>query len=131
MPKPVCLAILILVLGISIALCGCTSSVPTISATPTTTPIQLTSGPTVTIQNFAFSPDSITVPKGTTVTWVNQDTVNHQIINDAQGTVAQGALFTSGSLQKGAGYSFRFDSPGTYPYHCNIHPSMKATVIVT
>jgi plastocyanin len=131
MPKPVYLVILILVLGTSIALCGCTGSVPTISATPTTTPIQLTAGPTVTIQNFAFSPDSITVTKGTTVTWVNQDTINHQIINDAQGTVAQGALFTSGSLQKGAGYSFRFDNPGIYPYHCGIHPNMKAKVIVT
>jgi plastocyanin len=85
----------------------------------------------VNIQNFAFNPASITVPKGTTVTWVNQDTANHQIVNDAQGSIAQGALFTSNSLAKDARYSFTFDTPGTYPYHCSIHPSMKATVTVT
>jgi plastocyanin len=83
------------------------------------------------IQDFAFNPASITVAKGTTVTWVNQDAANHQIINDAQGSITQGALFSSNALQKGASYSFTFDTPGTYPYHCAIHPTMKATVTVT
>ena len=84
----------------------------------------------VNIQNFAFNPASITVPKGTTVTWVNQDTTNHEIVNDAQGSIAQGALFTSNSLSRGGSYSYTFENPGTYPYHCSIHPSMKATVTV-
>jgi len=130
-PKPVHLAILIVVLVTAVALCGCTSNSPGTVA-PTTTPIAPPgAGPTVTIQNFAFAPASITVPKGTTVTWVNQDTANHQIVNDAQGTITQGALFTSSSFPKSASYSFKFDSPGTYPYHCSLHPAMKGTIVVT
>jgi plastocyanin len=128
-PKPIHWIILVVVLVTSIALCGCSSYGP--SSTPTTTPIQLPEGSTVTIQNFAFTPASVTIPKGTTVTWVNQDTTNHQILNDATGTIGQGALFSSNSLTKGTGYSFKFDNPGTYPYHCSIHPQMKGTVIVT
>ncbi len=126
-PKPVHLAILIIVLVTCIAISGCTSSGPSSTVTQT----QVPGAATVNIQNFAFIPATITVTKGTMVTWVNQDTSDHQIVNDAQGSVGQGTLFTSNSLQKGAQYSFRFDTPGTYPYHCSIHPSMKATVIVT
>jgi len=128
-PKPVHGAILIVVLVTFITICGCTGYGP--SAPPATTQTQVPGATTVTMQNFAFNPASITVPKGTTVTWVNQDTADHTIVNDAQGSIAQGALFTSNSLPKGANYSFKFDNPGTYPYHCSIHPSMKATVIVT
>jgi len=126
-------AILVTVFAMFIIMAGCTSYTPP-ATPPATTQTQApgTPGtPTVTIQNFAFSPASITVPRGTTVTWVNQDSANHVILNDAQGSVAQGALFTSNSLGKGAEFSYKFDNPGTYPYYCSIHPSMKATVIVT
>jgi len=132
--KPVHWAVLAAVLAGCIALSGCTSNSP-LSATPvtpTTTPIQLQeTGPTITIQNLAFTPATVTIPKGTTVSWVNLDSTNHQVVNDAQGTIAQGALFTSNSLPKGAGYLFKFETPGTYQYHCSIHPSMKGTVVVT
>jgi len=129
-PQPIHWAILIVVLVAFIAVCGCTGYGPS-STTPATTQTQVPGTMTVNIQNFAFNPASITVPKGTTVTWVNQDSANHEIVNDAQGSIAQGALFTSNSLPKGASYSFKFDNTGTYPYLCSIHPSMKATVIVT
>ncbi len=124
-PKPVHLAILTVVLISFIALCGCTSNSPPSSATPVPTQTQVSGATTVSIQNFAFIPVSVTVTKGTTVTWVNQDSTDHQIASDTPG------IFGSNSLPKGAGYSFKFDTPGTYPYHCAIHPSMKATVIVT
>ena len=123
-------AILIGVLAACIAMCGCTGY-GTQSGPPATTQTQVPGATTVMIQDFAFSPASITVTKGTTVAWVNQDAANHQIINDAQGSITQGALFSSNALQKGASYSFTFDTPGTYPYHCAIHPTMKATVTVT
>jgi plastocyanin len=130
-PNPVQWAILIVVLVTFVAICGCTGYGPsTKTPTPTPTQTQVTGATTVNIQNFAFNPASITVPKGTTVTWVNQDTANHEIVSDAQGSIAQGAIFTSNSLPKGASYSFKFVNSGTYPYHCSIHPSMKATVIV-
>jgi plastocyanin len=128
-PDPKHLAILIVVLVTFITLCGCTGYGS--SAPPATTPTQVPGAATVTLQNFAFNPASITVPKGTTVTWINQDTADHTIVNDAQGSIARGALFTSNPLPKGGSFSYTFDTPGIYPYHCSLHPSMKATVIVT
>ena len=128
-PRLVYGAILIVVLVTVIAICGCTSSGP--SPQPPATQTQAPGTATVAIQNFAFNPASITVPKGTTVTWINQDAATHQIASDAQGGNAGGALFMSSPLPKGAVYSHTFDTPGTYPYYCPIHPSMKATIIVT
>ena len=123
-------SVLVTVVAMFIMIAGCTSYAPP-ATPPATTQTQAPGSPTVTIQNFAFSPATITVPRGTTVTWVNQDAASHTIVSDAQGSVAQGAVFTSNSLANGASYSFKFDNPGTYPYHCSIHPTMKATVIVT
>ena len=128
-PNPIHLAILMVVLITFISVCGCTGNSPS-SITPAATPTEVPGTMTVNIQNFAFVPASITVQKGTTVTWVNLDTSTHQIRNDIQGSLAQGALFSSDSLLKDARYSFKFDIPGTYPYYCTIHPSMKGTVIV-
>jgi amicyanin len=127
------------ILIILLAVSGCTTYNPS-STTPTatlTTPSSTTSlAPTtpsvmtITIQNFAFNPPSLSISAGTTVTWTNQDTVQHQIINDATSTFGQGQQFESNPLGQGQSYSFTFNEIGTYPYHCNIHPSMKGTIIV-
>lgn len=106
-------------------LSGCTSSQDqgtTIPATPASSDVPNV----ITVKNFAFSPDTLTVRTGTTVTWVNQDEAVHQI--DTDGGVP--VTFTSPSLDKGASYEFTFTQPGTYAYHCTIHPAMKGTVIV-
>ncbi|MDD1717886.1 MAG: cupredoxin domain-containing protein [Methanoregulaceae archaeon] len=89
------------------------------------------SGVFISVQNFAFHPAAVTVPRNTKVTWTNLDAADHQIINDATAQAAQGALFMSNPLPQGATYSFTFTTAGTYPYHCNIHPSMKGTITVT
>jgi plastocyanin len=73
--------------------------------------------------NFAFSPATLTVKTGTKVTWTNSDSVTHTVTAD-QGT------FDSGGLSPGSSFSFTFTKTGTYSYHCNIHHSMTATVIV-
>jgi plastocyanin len=97
--------------------------------TPTTAPTNTpTTGPTstgnsVTIMNFAFSPATLTLKTGTKVTWTNKDTVTHTVTAD------QGA-FNSGLLSPGNSFSFTFTKAGTYSYHCNIHHSMMATIIV-
>ena len=106
---------------------GCSSAGPAAPAEPAASPAPATSGTAaaVTIQNFAFSPATITVKPGTTVTWTNQDSASHTIMSD--GTPA---AFSSGTLANGATYQFTFTSPGTYPYHCTIHPSMTGTVVV-
>jgi len=85
----------------------------------------------VTLQNFEFIPASVTVPKGTTVTWTNQDSAPHTIISDATPLFSTGAIFMSPSLGQGQKFSFTFNNEGTYLYHCGIHPFMKGTVTVT
>lgn len=79
----------------------------------------------VSIQNYAFSPATINVKKGTTVTWTNQDSVQHDVTSD-NGTGPKSEL-----LAKGKSYSYTFNDVGTFAYHCTPHPYMKATVIVT
>lgn len=80
----------------------------------------------VTIKNFAFSPATITVAKGTKVTWTNEDSVAHQIASDSSSSAA----FNGPSMATGQQFSFTFNEAGTFSYHCAIHPSMTAKVIV-
>ena len=102
--------------------------VPTTTATTAVTTVVQTPAPpvkaAVTIQNFAFDPVSVTVPVGSTVTWTNKDAAAHQIASDAM-------VFMGNPMSQDTTYSFTFMHPGTYAYHCAIHPSMKGTVIVT
>src|SRR5215212_28057 len=79
---------------------------------------------TVSIKGFAFNPPNATVAPGTTVTWVNDDQAPHT-------ATANDGAFDSGTLQPGQSYSFVFDKPGTYAYHCNIHPDMTGTITVS
>jgi len=82
-------------------------------------------GMTISIANFAFNPNTITIRQGETVTWVNNDTVAHTVTSDT-------GLFDSGSIQPGRTYSYTFPNTGTFNYHCTIHPNMAhASVIVT
>ncbi len=78
----------------------------------------------VQISGFAFNPANLSVAKGTTITWTNQDSAPHTV------TSTSGA-FDSGTLQNGASWGHTFDAPGTYDYHCSIHSSMKGQIIVT
>jgi len=77
----------------------------------------------VTIKNMAFNPAQITVSAGTTVRWTNQDSITHTV-------TADNGQFSSGNLTSGDSYQFTFTTPGTYAYHCSIHPNMKGTVVV-
>ena len=78
----------------------------------------------VTIVNFAFQPASLEVPVGTTVTWTNQGSAPHTV-------TADDGSFDSGTLQPGGTFSMTFDTPGTFTYHCEIHPNMMGTIVVT
>ncbi len=66
----------------------------------------------------------LAVNAGATVTWSNKDTVNHTVDSDAV------RVFNSGNLPAGKSYSHTFTSPGTYTYHCSVHPGMTGTVVV-
>jgi plastocyanin len=78
---------------------------------------------TVTIDNFAFAPATLTVAAGTTVTWKNEDDSPHRI-GDKNGTFKSAALDTDDS------FSHTFATPGEYPYICTIHPYMVGKIIV-
>lgn len=77
----------------------------------------------VTIQNFAFSPMTVTVNPGTTVQWTNLDGVAHTV-------TADNGSFTSGNINTNGTYSHTFTSAGTITYHCAIHPFMHGGVVV-
>jgi len=85
-----------------------------------------TSANAVTIQNFAFLPGDITIKKGTTVTWTNNDSTAHSV-NETDNQKGP----DSGDLNPGDKYSFNFDQTGTFKYRCNLHPEMLGTVTVT
>ena len=78
---------------------------------------------TVTIKDFAFTPQSITVKVGATVTWQNNDTVSHNVVADDK-------TFDTEMLTPGEKGSYTFAKAGTYTYKCGIHPSMTGTVVV-
>lgn len=93
------------------------------------------SGDTVSIQNFAFVPATLTVAAGTEVTWTDQDTTAHDVTStDGPGIdAATTDLFASGTLSQGDSFSHTFTDPGTYYYECTIHATMQtmhAEVIV-
>ncbi len=97
------------------------ADMPTSAAPPTSAPVAANS---VAIHNFAFGPQVVTVKAGATVHWTNNDTEAHTVTSDT-------GAFSSPVLQPGAGYSFTFTKPGTYSYHCTIHPFMTAKVMVS
>jgi Icc protein len=77
----------------------------------------------VFIDNFSFSPASLTVPVGTKVTWTNKDDVPHTVVSNDK-------VFSSKALDTDDKFSFTFDKAGTFDYYCSIHPRMTAKVIV-
>ncbi len=79
----------------------------------------------VVIDNFAFSPRTLTVAVGTRITWVNHDDVPHTATSSSKPRV-----FDSGALDTDGTFSFVFQTPGTYAYFCAVHPHMTGTVTV-
>ena len=79
-------------------------------------------GGQVTIDNFTFSPPTLTVAKGTAVTWTNQDDIPH--------TVLSAGKFKSKALDTDDKYSYTFAKVGTYAYYCSIHPKMVGKIVV-
>jgi plastocyanin len=77
----------------------------------------------ISIHNFMFTPDTITVPAGTTVGWQNDDTSPHTV-------TSMDGTFHSSALDTGDKFSVTFDKAGTFDYFCRLHPVMKGRVVV-
>ncbi|HKQ68565.1 MAG TPA: plastocyanin/azurin family copper-binding protein [Polyangiaceae bacterium] len=73
----------------------------------------------------AYGTNPLVVAPGTTVRWVNQDSVAHTATSDS-------GVWDSGTLTQGQSFNFTFTTPGTFPYHCTIHgaASMSGVVVV-
>jgi plastocyanin len=88
---------------------------------------QTSSGPppanTVVMMNIAFNPGTLTVSKGTTVTWTNNDGVTHTSTSD-------NGVWDTGNIGGGTSKGVTFSNAGTFKYHCTIHAGMTGTIVV-
>ncbi len=92
------------------------------------------------IKDLKYEKANIKIKKGTTVTWTNQDAVEHNVMADhsdgdkphdpPKASEIKSDVFAGQLLAKGESYSFTFNEAGTDPYHCSPHPYMKGSVTV-
>ena len=87
-------------------------------------PLHAADAPAIKIENFAFTPQTLTVKAGTTVTFRNDDDIPHQI-------VATDGGFRSKALDASDTYTFTFSKAGDFAYYCGLHPHMQGKVVVT
>jgi plastocyanin len=117
---------LLLVAAVAIIAASCNGTGPSAygaSASTAVTTTAATASNAGTIKGFSFQPEVLKVKVGAKVTWTNDDAVAHTVTADTNS-------FASGNLQPGGSFSFAFIRPGTYAYHCSIHPSMHGSVVV-
>lgn len=86
------------------------------------------SGGKVTLQDFKFAPETVTIKKGQSVTWTNEDRRSRQVMSGAPPVMT--AQFMSPMLEKGQSFTFTFDTIGEFPYHDMVIPGATGTVIV-
>jgi plastocyanin len=106
------------------------TAAPTATAAPAGTTSSNSSVAQVKIteqdEKYGFAPATLTVAKGTRVEWSNASDAPHTVTSDSGTTLASDMINPSGGS-----FSFTFTQPGTYTYHCTIHPYMKGTIVVT
>ena len=110
-----------------LVLAGCGSGDDDSTSAPTAQPSKPASSSggsdAVTISDFKFSPATLTVKPGAKVTVTNNDSTTHTATADSGG-------FDTGDLNPGSSKTITLSKAGSYPYHCEIHPFMKATIVV-
>ena len=77
-----------------------------------------------------FAPDTLTVSKGTTVSWTNGDSTLHTVTSGSPESGASGTEFDSSYLAAGKTFQHQFSTSGTFDYYCTLHPYMKGQVVV-
>lgn len=121
------------IVALTLAACASSATAPS-SAAPATSAAataaatgSAATGDAVTIKGFAFSPATLTVKKGTTVTFVNMDSATHTVTSGSGGT--KDGKFDQ-SIDGGGAAKITFDTVGTFSYFCTIHASMRGTITV-
>jgi plastocyanin len=98
-----------------LALAGLPAIEKTIAAGPPTVDVK--------IDNFSFTPPTLTLKAGTQITWTNADDIPHTVVSDDQ-------AFKSKVLDTDEKFTFTASKPGTYSYFCSIHPKMTGKLVV-
>jgi plastocyanin len=106
----------LMALAVGVAACGGGDAAPTAAAQ--------TSGTSVSVQDNSFSPATLKVAVGDTVTFTNDGGVAHTV------TATSGAKFDSGTLEPGKTFTFTAEKAGSVSYVCTIHPGMQGTLEV-
>jgi plastocyanin len=115
--------------SIALASCGGSSNSTAKSPAPSTGGSSSSGGASasgtsaVKISNFKFAPSAVTVQKGAKVTVTNNDSTTHT-------ATADGGAFDTGDISQGSSKTITLTKPGTFAYHCSIHPFMKASIVV-
>ena len=115
--------VLVALAGVMVMVAGCTSSSNTSPSPANSTVTSTASQNAVAIQNYVFTPSTLTIQKGANVTWTNYDSVQHHVVSDS-------SAFSSPLLNKGDTYTHQFNNTGSFSYICSIHPYMKGTIVV-
>lgn len=84
----------------------------------------------IRIIDSKFEPPVVTVASGTQVQWINEDEIRHRIASNPHPMHSELPELTSLELRKGDKYNFTFIKPGTFGYHCHLHPEMQGKIIV-
>jgi plastocyanin len=123
--RPVLLIILITAVGAGACGKSSTATTPTPTPQPSGSTVSIVAGAQTKGAN-AYSPNPISITKGGTVTWTNNDTTSHTSTSDAGSAMA----WSSGSIAPGASFSQTFNASGTFTYHCTFHSGMVGAVTV-
>jgi plastocyanin len=112
-----CLAVTALVGPLVLALSACNQSADSAA-------VAAEDADTVLVEHMDYRPASVTVPVGATVTWTFDDgAIPHDVVFDEIAIASE--PITDGT------FHHTFTEPGTYPYHCSLHPNMTGTVEVS
>jgi plastocyanin len=114
----------VLLLGLALALVGCSGGSASTTTPATTAPAaggSSSAGPTVVEKGFAFEPATLDVKVGDTVTFKNEDSAPHNVKIDGK---------ELGMQDPGASVSWTAEKAGSFPYTCTIHPSMNGQIVV-
>lgn len=114
-------------MGLALTMAGCGSSsspaAPTMTTTGTSTTVTIPVGAR-TLGTSAFAPNPVTISAGSTISWVNSDSISHTSTSDTNG------LWDSLTITPGGHFEHTFTARGTFTYHCTFHPGMIGTVTV-
>ena len=93
--------------------------------------VTISPGSSVPSNGKFFVPETLTVSKGTTVTWTNGDSTLHTVTSGSAESGNSGTEFDSSYLAAGKTFQHQFSTSGTFDYYCTLHPYMKGKVVVT